>query len=222
MVGAALTLAAPSLALASNECGAAVGGVVTCAATGSPYAGGISYSASGQGLTVNLESGALVHSTASVSAGVDLQSNDENITLNHGGGVIADRGYGVSLQTSTGFITANLGEVVSATSAGVYAFHDDGGGLINVRKVTSGAEGVVANSYNGGFTINAGSILAVGVGIDAFSVGSGNLVVTSTDRIETTGVGSSGLTAATSGDILIDVNAVRTAGRKRDFPWGPT
>ncbi len=213
LVGAALTLAAPSLALASNECGAAVGGVVTCAATGSPYAGGISYSASGQGLTVNLESGALVHSTASVSAGVDLQSNDENITLNHGGGVIADRGYGVSLQTSTGFITANLGEVVSATSAGVYAFHDDGGGLINVRKVTSGAEGVVANSYNGGFTINAGSILAVGVGIDAFSVGSGNLVVTSTDRIETTGVGSSGLTAATSGDILIDVNAVRTAGR---------
>ena len=104
------------------------------------------------------------------------------------------------------------GEVVSATSAGVYAFHDDGGGLINVRKVTSGAEGVVANSYNGGFTINAGSILAVGVGIDAFSVGSGNLVVTSTDRIETTGVGSSGLTAATSGDILRAALEVLDAG----------
>lgn len=72
MVGTALgcsllVLAAP--AAASDECGAAVGGVVTCTAAGSPYATGIQYTPAVGGLTMNFGAGAHVDA---IGAGVSI------------------------------------------------------------------------------------------------------------------------------------------------------
>src|SRR5690606_14673500 len=85
---AALTLAiwgahSPQGALAANECGVVpAGGAAACAASGNPYASGITYTDIG---SVDVEAGVVVESTG--VAGIEAVTTDQPLTVTVADGV---------------------------------------------------------------------------------------------------------------------------------------
>lgn len=157
-------------AKAADECGVPVNGVVTCAASGSPYQG-VSYTANGD-LTVQLDdnvtatavviggggdktvvggSGAGITAAAKDSTGLDMRSSDGgalNLTLDNVS-VSGESADGLWLET-TGDVTVDLG-TVTATGFMAYGGVIRSGGHASVQ-----IDRVNASAWNGGgFAINA-------------------------------------------------------------------
>lgn len=211
LAGIALPLGLPGLAMAADECGAPIGGVVNCTAAGNPYAGGITYNAGGQDFTLNLSADAEVRSSTSAT-GVSVSSYGGDLKLNLDGGIVTN-GAGVYADSSGDSVTVNVNSI-NSTGDGLSTYGRDGSTTINAGSIESGRVGITALSNDGSIAIDVHSLSTTGgVGIDAFSNGRGMIEINSDGQLSTTADLSSGIVAQTNGNVVIDVNKVTTLGR---------
>ncbi|WP_332654878.1 autotransporter domain-containing protein [Brevundimonas sp.] len=234
MVGTALgcsllVLAAP--AAASDECGAAVGGVVTCTAAGSPYATGIQYTPGAGGLTMNFGAGANVDA---VGAGVLISPpvfGSSPVTLNAQDAVIRATAAAGQVGLTALRVAGNddigiyVGEVqvsgVRATGIAALLGGDVQNGsrdiLIDADVVTAageGSTGIYALNDSGDIDIHTGTITVTGdraAGIYALS----NFDVT-IDVDTLTGHGAGGIEVDALGAASITVGTLTTTGDSAD------
>lgn len=217
LAGMAIPLGLPGLALSADECGAPIGGVVTCNAAGSPYAGGILYNVGAQDLTLTLSADAEVRKITMGTGAVDIYAAGDNLLINLEGRVIAEGagGMGVRVDSDAATATVKVNSIVSG-SAGLHVFSSFGSAFINVGSIESATTGLNALNYDGPITIDAHSISTTdnnALGIDAYSAATGTLTINSNGLISTRGDSSTGILASTSGSVFIDVNAVATQGQ---------
>ncbi|AXB75554.1 autotransporter outer membrane beta-barrel domain-containing protein [Novosphingobium sp. P6W] len=195
---------------AQNECGVspAEGGTVTCSADGNPYANGISYAAQPNDLTVALDDGVAIATTAANTPGIVMSAAGAN--------AIAVSGSGASVTTSganaNAVDVASLGGPVSVT-------------IGNVATSGSLAGGVRAiGGLNGDVTVATGNVTTTGLdgsdffflpnstGITATAAGTGDVTVTS-GSIDTAGIGARGVSAnAAAGNVSVTTGPVTTTG----------
>ncbi|WP_018428698.1 autotransporter domain-containing protein [Hoeflea sp. 108] len=214
LAGVVMPLSMPGVALAADECGVPLGGVVTCSAAGNPYASGIEYTAGGQDLTFVLTADGLVHTTAP-GIGVSVSGAGGVLSLDLQGRVVTDAAgaTGVSVDANATNTIVNVNSITSA-GAGLNVVGDTSIS-VTADTVESVGQGIVAMTYDGPVSVDARSITTTGNnawGIDAFSNGFGTVTVTGDGRIETRGNVSHGIGANTGGAVDIDVNSVATFG----------
>jgi len=188
LAGLALPLGLPAMALAADECGTPLGGVVTCSAAGNPYAGGISYATGGSDLTVILSSDAVVQAAVG-SVGIAVTGNAGKITVESDGRVttVGDNNSAVSARSDT--------DAVAVTNTGI------------ISTAGQSSIGIVASSPGGDVTVtNSGTIATTGDaghGINAESL-SGKVTVTNSDSVTTTGVSAHAIWAQNDqGDVVV-------------------
>lgn len=215
MAGMILPLGIPGLALAADECGTPVSGVVTCSAAGNPYAGGITYATGGLDLTVILSADAVVQAAVG-SAGIAVIDSAGKITINSDGRVTTEGDYNNAVtakSTADAVSVTNTGIISTAGegSEGIEASSQDG--AVSVRNdgtiTIAGANGaaIYADSTAGDVTVtNAGTLTTSGAGSEAISVSStqGNVVVTNSGDISTTGDDAGAIQASsTNGNVTV-------------------
>lgn len=187
LAGMVLPLGIPGLALAADECGAPLGGVVTCTAAGNPYAGGITYG--GTNFTVNLSADAEVRTSAAGVNAVQATSSSGSIQVDNIG-VISTAG-----QSSIGIMASSPGGDVTVTNGGTIATTGEG------------AFGINAESTSGKVTVtNGGSVTTEGVRAHAIWAQNdqGDVVVNNSGNISTTGEDAAAIQAsATGGDVTV-------------------
>ncbi|MCA0279371.1 MAG: autotransporter domain-containing protein [Proteobacteria bacterium] len=187
LAGMVLPLGIPGLALAADECGAPLGGVVTCTAAGNPYAGGITYG--GTNFTVNLSADAEVRTSAAGVNAVQATSSSGAIQVDNIG-VISTAG-----QSSIGIMASSPGGDVTVTNGGTIATTGEG------------AFGINAESTSGKVTVtNGGSVTTEGVRAHAIWAQNdqGDVVVNNSGNISTTGEDAAAIQAsATGGDVTV-------------------
>lgn len=187
LAGMVLPLGIPGLALAADECGAPLGGVVTCTAAGNPYAGGITYG--GTNFTVNLSADAEVRTSAAGVNAVQATSSSGSIQVDNIG-VISTAG-----QSSIGIMASSPGGDVTVTNGGTIATTGEG------------AFGINAESTSGKVTVtNGGSVTTEGVRAHAIWAQNdqGDVVVNNSSNISTTGEDAAAIQAsATGGDVTV-------------------
>ena len=187
LAGMVLPLGIPGLALAADECGAPLGGVVTCTAAGNPYAGGITYG--GANFTLNLSADAEVRTSADGVNAVQATSGSGAIQVDNAG-VISTAG-----QSSVGIMASSPNGDVTVTNGGTIATTGEG------------AHGINAESTSGKVTVtNSGSVTTEGVRAHAIWAQNdqGDVVVNNSGNIATTGEDSAAIQAsATGGDVTV-------------------
>lgn len=197
LAGMVLPLSVPGLALAADECGTPVGGVVTCTATGNPYAGGITYGGIAD-LTLNLSADAEVRTSTAGVQGVTVVGGGDALVLNLQGRVVTEGANSHALQTmSNGAESIAIDAASVATqgenSSGIWAWTSTGDIDINVGGASTTGDNATA--------VNANSM-------------SGTVKANNTGTISTTGNSSHGIVATSSdGDVSVsNSGAVATTG----------
>lgn len=154
-MGAALMAAAP--ALAADECGAPVGGVVTCAASGGPY-GPISYTGVSDA-TINIEAGAEAGPVTLTGTGPLAVVAGEGSSVSASGANVR----GIAADSADGSVNV-IADLVGATGANAIGISATGAGDVDVqaRSVNvsgQGSTGIYAYSDgDGGVRVKAGTI----------------------------------------------------------------
>lgn len=223
LAGMVLPLGIPGVALAADECGAPLGGVVTCTATGSPYAGGITYATGGSDLTLILSADAVVQAAVG-SAGIAVTGSAGKIVIESDGRVttVGDNNNAVSARSDTDAVTVtNTGVISTAgiSSLGIQATSQDGTVSVQndgtIATTGEGAHGINAESTSGTVTVtNGGSVTTEGVRAHAIWAQNdqGDVVVDNSGDISATGEDSSAIqaSAATGNVTVISTGAVST------------
>lgn len=162
-------------AQASDECGAPVAGVVTCAKAGGPYAGGIAYVASGP-LTVNLEDGTEASKVELMGDGLGA------LTLNARGADIGGAATSVgvlaihSVTPASGTTTIAVGDVMAGSPTGQGVIVMGAYGVdISADAITAGHRGITIAP--GGAPGAGGDVHVAFNRMDVNSAGSGAGVV---------------------------------------------
>ncbi|HYJ29957.1 MAG TPA: autotransporter domain-containing protein [Allosphingosinicella sp.] len=212
---AVYTVAAPSAAMAQNECGAPPpgGGTVTCTPAGNPYPSGIDYDPPAglvADLTVVLQPGVVV-----TNAGTPAHPNGVEIGSSTAG---VDLSLQAGTQTQITTTAANHDAVdVVATDGTVAVAVDD------VDTTQSGSRGIVA-SGRGRTVVTADTVATLGDNADGISAEEGNFVLpgsppsadgtsVTVNSVSTLGDNSTGLIAfSENGDVIVDVGTVTTGG----------
>lgn len=202
LAGLALPLGLPAVALAADECGTPIGGVVTCSATGNPYAGGITYGTGGSDLSVILSPDVVVQAAAG-STGIAITGNAGKITVESGGRVTTegDNNNAVTARSDADAVTVtNTGNISTAgiSSQGIQAISQDG--IVSVRN-----DGTISITGD-----NSTAIVAESTAED--------VSVTNTGTLETTGANSKAISAvATQGDVVVNnIGNISTTGEDAD------
>lgn len=207
---ALMLFAIPGAAMAQDQCGPAPagGGTVTCSPDGNPYSDGVTYTTTDD-LTVVLEDGVAINTTADSTPGVDLTApGAANLTLSGAGSTVStsgDNANAVDVFSSAGDVDIALGDISTSGSLSGGVRVDNGldtNIAIDVGNVTT--TGTDGPSF---------SFLPSSTGIFARTGGTGTIDVTAGD-ISTAGGGASGVAASTfgSGDINVTTGAVTTTG----------
>lgn len=198
-------IALPGVARAQDECGAApAGGTVTCSPADNPFPNGITYVAQPADLTVVLEDGVDVQTTAAANAGIRLDGVAA-LTLDGGAATVSTTGAGangVDVTSVAGPIDIVIGDVgtTGAASAGVRAI---GGGDVTVSTGNVSTTNAAGSNY---------AFFPTATGIVATSLGAGDVSVTAGD-VDTAGLGAAGINAgAATGDVDVAVGDVATTG----------
>lgn len=172
-------LAVPSAALAQNECGAvpAGGESVVCSPGGNPYAGGITYAAAADDVTIVLQNGVVIDTAVPVGAALSVTgSGNAGATLTGGSGTaITANSAGVNaVRVIAGNnAQATLSGQIRATGAGADAVVVTGGNTATVTIApgttisASSGNGIVLTSLSGSTLNNAG---VIGVNNAGFAV----------------------------------------------------
>ncbi len=185
------SLALAPTASAQNECGNPDSGTVTCSPDDNPYASGITYVPADE-LTIILEDGVVVDTSAGFNNGLLLLGGDEALTVNGA--------------TNTSITAGQFGvAVLAATNAGDLT--------LNLDQVTGILAGIDASSVSAAITVNANNVTTSGdlaTGISATG-GSGNVSIDA-GTVTTIGANSGGILAATDGDITLDFDSVTSTG----------
>lgn len=223
LAGMVLPLGIPGLALAADECGPPLGGVVTCTAAGSPYAGGITYS--GANLTLNLSADART-SADGVNA-VQATSGSGAIQVDNAG-VISTAGQssiGIMASSPNGDVTVTNGGTIATTGEGAFGINAEStSGKVTVTNsgsvTTEGvrAHAIWAQNDQGDVVVNnSGNIATTGEDSTAIqaSAAGGNVTVISTGTVST--VDGTAIFAGTNGtgQVLVDVSSVTAGGGGR-------
>jgi outer membrane autotransporter protein len=190
LLSAALSLAkatfAPSEALAANECGVASGlpPTATCTSAGNPYATGITYSAGGSGLNLNLQSvgvnsaaGGVVVSAAGPFPVGPININGTGANTINTTGVANNYGIGIlsGPATSIGNLSVNANAAINLNGAA-----DIRGIFVNNQVANSPADLTINYSGPSVFVQAQGEA----AGIHARSLGgSGNISITASGNI---------------------------------------
>ncbi|WP_373490873.1 autotransporter domain-containing protein [Parasphingorhabdus sp.] len=193
-VAGAIVLASLALApsaSAQNECGIPDSDTVTCSPDDNPYANGITYLTADE-LTIILEDGVVVDTSAGFNSGLLLLGGDEELTVNGA--------------TNTSITAGQFGfAVLAATNAGDLT--------LNLDQVSGILSGINASSASGTVTVNANDVTTSGdraTGISA-SGNSGDVFI-DVGTVTTTGANSGGIVANTAGDITINFDSVTSTG----------
>lgn len=172
-------LAMPSMAAAQNECGVAPvgGGTVVCTPDGNPYPGGVTYVSPADDLTIVLQNGVIITTSAPANSGISITGGgDAGVTMAGGSASsITASGAGANAVRviAVDNAQATLTGQIRATGAGADAVVVTGG---NLATVTVGANTVIAASDGNGITITSanGSTLnnagVIGINNSGFAV----------------------------------------------------
>jgi trimeric autotransporter adhesin len=153
-------LAIPSMAAAQNECGIAPlgGGTVTCTPGGNPYPGGVTYVSPIDDLTIVLQDGVTITTSAPVNSSLSIAGGgDAGVTMAGGSGTsITASGAGANaVRVIAGDnAQATLTGQIRATGAGADAVVVTGG---NLATVTVGPNAVISASDGNGITLTSGN-----------------------------------------------------------------
>ncbi len=220
-----------SPAYAANECGPATSGAVVCTAAGNPYAGGISYTPTGN-LQLTTNSDVAATGTVSVNGtGTTQITNNGTITTTGAGtsftpgaqGIFA-RGSSVSVGGTGAISTSGLNaRGVDAATSGAGAV------TVNVGNVTTTGTGgggpgffpnssaIFANTDAGAITVTGGTLQTAGdfaSGVQAIS-NTGDITI-NTGAITTTGANANGVSAQsyTAGTVAVtSTGTIGTSGQ---------
>ena len=222
---ALMLLALPGTASAANECGVAplTPGTVTCTPTGNPYTAGITYLAAPADLTIALQDGVRVDTTASSNPGVQAVGNHA-VTVNGGTNTIITTtgtgAYGALISSNVDPLSVTLDRINTSGVNAIGLVANSAQGAIAVRTNTistsgAGAGGIDVDTDISPISINSGTITTVGVGATAIAAtsNSGNIGITSS-AISTIGAGALGIQAQTggAGTITINSGSINTTG----------
>lgn len=221
------TLAAPTAAMADNECGAPPpgGGTVTCTSAGNPYPNGVYYIAPPADLTVALDSDVVIDTSGTLNPGIlILGVGNTAMTVDGRNGASittdSDGGFGILGATNDGALTLGIGSVSTsgANATGVFASSATGATTVDAGTVnTSGdnAHGIAAYTNSGDINVSGFTVVTQGAnafGVLASSDSGGDVSVTGSTFI-TNGTGSTGISAtASSGNVSVTPSAVLTYG----------
>lgn len=225
-------IALPTSAQAQNECGAPAGGTVTCSPNDNPFPNGVTYFPAND-LTVELQSGVVIDTSASFNNGLLLFGDEGAITVNGGTNTLITAGqFGIPVlaATNAGNITLNLDRVIGVQSA-INASSGTGAIRVKANTVTTsgnGATGVSATGNSGNVAVNVGSVTTTGTnsrGINAttdgnITVGFTNITSTGTG-VDTTG-GSSSVVAVNGGNVTTSANNAIGVRARGNFAIGST
>lgn len=167
---AALLLLGSGAAETAEECGAPLGGVVTCTPEGNPYDSGITYSTSenliltvengvvvaaqpgrvrvdGDGdadVTIDVAAGASIGASGFFRAGVEANAADGDIVINARGPIVTKGflAYGIRAVSSTGAISITSGDIFSTGGNGISAGGSDKLVSINATGHIHSVEGI--------------------------------------------------------------------------------
>lgn len=226
---AATLLLHPSTSVAQEACGPEISGQILCTPEGSPYEDGVHYeitAAAPQDLTVVLQDGVLVETTADEVAGVDVVNTTGGaITVSGSGASVVtggSRSAGVHAVNESGAITIAIGDVTTNgyRAGGVDAntnFSDLGGDIsISTGAVTTNGEaatGIRAETNASDINIDAGGVYTWGYGSDAIYAAAhyGNASVKA-GYVVTGGDGGRGVTVYAEGAATVVAQGVYTYG----------
>lgn len=212
----------PGVARAADECGAPVAGVVTCAKSGSPYAGGVSYTASGP-LTVNIETDSVTSKVELIGDGLgSLTLNAQGTEIGGGStyvGVLATHSTvpasGVT-KLALGNVTAGAASGQGVVVMGAYAVDISADTIIAGNRGVNiapggapGAGGAVAVSFNSMTVASSGG----GGGVVGESHGDASILF---GDLTVSGDLTRGLSFKSHGDMRINGGAISTNGAT---PW---
>jgi hypothetical protein len=216
-LGALTLVAFAQPAFAANECGPAAAGTVTCTAAatppanGNPYPNGVSYNAPPGPLTVVLNADTVVDTTPSGNVGVNVQSPNQNLTVNAAPGAtvktIANGADAIRAESffGTGNIAVSGGNLSTFgdQAYGVRADTFTGSVLVNGGTVStngSNAFGIYASTAIGSTaTVTGGDVTTQGDGaIGVYVSGGSGLTAAAPMSVKTSGIGATGIYVTSS------------------------
>src|SRR5579871_1158329 len=222
-------------ARAADECGAPSNGAVVCTASGNPYAGGISYTPSGN-LDLAINSDVAATNTVSVSGTGDTHvTNNGTINTTLGGTAFTPGAQGIYVRGSTVTVDGTGSITTSGLNArGIDAATSGSGAVtVNVGNVTTTGTGgggpgffpnssaVFANTDSGTVDVTTGDLSTAGdsaAGVQALANAGDNPnnITVHTGAITTTGGGANGVLAQSYGTGTVSVTStgpITTSGQ---------
>lgn len=232
---AALLLLAPGTALAADDCGTPVAGVITCPSTGNPFSGGITYSLPVgdpvQDLTLVLNPGVAIDTSGSPNSGITVvNGTGGKISISGTASTIrtnGERADGVfalsSAENAQGDIDVHVGDISTGgyRSDGIYASTNQGGNNGNItvsagNVAVSGADsiGINVSAYTGNVAVDVGSVKTTGDGDHGIwaTSGYGNVSVNA-GSVEVTGATGRGISAYSAGTTTVTAGDITTSGQ---------